>query len=106
MSERTVADTHIDSFRMPLREPRPGTSIEPDGGPTHGYPELFASSATLRTRLWPMARLAAGPPAFLCIVAFGVNVRFCRVECVRHRLGARSLRLGWHHGSTAALRFD
>ena len=76
MDERTVADTHNDSFRMPLREPRPGTSIEPKGGPTHGYPELFASSATLRTRLWP--GWAAGPPAFLCIAAFGVNVRFCR----------------------------
>ena len=53
MGERTVADIHNGSFRMPLREPRPGTSIEPKGGPTHGYPELFASSATLRTRLWP-----------------------------------------------------
>jgi hypothetical protein len=32
-----------------------------------------------------MARLAAGPPAFLCIVAFGVNVRFCRsVRDLRH----------------------
>ena len=53
MGEPTVADTHNDSFRMPLREPRPGTRIEPKGGPTNGYPELFASSATLRTRLWP-----------------------------------------------------
>ena len=24
---------------------------------------------------------------------------FCRVECVRHKLRARSLRLGWHHRS-------
>jgi hypothetical protein len=27
-----------------------------------------------------------------------LNVRFCRVECVRHKLRTRSLRRGWHHG--------
>jgi hypothetical protein len=68
MGEPTVADTRNDSFRMPLREPRPGTSIEPNGEPTYGYPELFASSAILRTPV--MARLAAGRPACLCIAAF------------------------------------
>jgi hypothetical protein len=89
MGERTVADTHNDSFRMPLREPRPGTSIEPKGGPTHGYSELSASSATLRTRLWPgwqPVRLH-----FLCIAAFGVNVRFCRPDRVCLRFSVLSL---------------
>ena len=26
------------------------------------------------------------------------NILSCRVECVWHKLRARSLRLGWHHG--------
>jgi hypothetical protein len=35
----------------------------------------------------------------LCVTALQENARFCRVECVRHKLRARSLRLGRHHGS-------
>jgi hypothetical protein len=31
------------------------------------------------------------------MTALGANARFCRVECVRHKLRARSPRLDWHH---------
>jgi hypothetical protein len=33
----------------------------------------------------------------LCMTALDATARFCRVECVRHKLRARSLRLRWHH---------
>ena len=47
---------------------------------------LSPTAFTVRTvngaRIWPL-----------------LTALFWRVECVRHKLRARSLRLGWHHRS-------
>ena len=76
MGERTVADTHNDSFRMPLREPR----SEPVSNLTAGRRTVIQSFSHrlphCGPRLWP-----GWQPVGLHVYAsqrFGVNVRFCR----------------------------
>ena len=71
---------------------------------THYYPGLeqaiawikrerlaIAAESFIREDGWAIATSCCAPPGE------GTGILICRVECVRHKLTARSLQLGWHH---------
>jgi hypothetical protein len=68
--------------------------------------QLPRRTADRRAVIWTLAAHLSSPgiaywmlscSVYLYIYTFGANVRICRVECVRHKPKARSLRLGWRH---------
>ena len=73
--EPTIA--HNDSFCQPLREPRPGSSIEPNWS-AHGIRAPFATSVAQRAAI---GSTAAAWPEYLYIAVTRAVVRFCRRPC-------------------------
>jgi hypothetical protein len=91
--------------RPDLRASRPSgqtrTGTYDPAVPRLAAPELRLGARLSSARHYPgnpsTAEHARGSQAVcLSMTALGATAR-CRVECVRHKLRARSLRLGWHH---------
>jgi hypothetical protein len=68
-------------------------SAAQNGGSARGYQDLCEELAAR----YPQFPAPSG--AYLYIIMPAVDILNCRVECVRRKLRARSLRLGWHHRS-------